>query len=128
MPNTAKAFAIQDCKLRGERGNVAASARDMGHRAICIYCGAMGRIRQTGGWILPICEREEGYESAHELEPLSHDDGFCVWICRDPDGTERSVSYKDLVVGGGRADRQGARACPAASRQRRMEATWQLSC
>ena len=66
---------------------------------ICINCGAMRHIRQTGGWIVPICEHEKGYESAHHFELLSYDDEFCVIVSFNPDGSRSRISCKDYVVG-----------------------------
>lgn len=66
---------------------------------ICIHCGSMTGVCQTRGWILPICECEEGYERARELPKIMRDKPFCVWTSYEKDGTQRRESYKDLCVG-----------------------------
>ena len=65
----------------------------------CIECGSMRNVRQTQGWIVPICEREDGYAQACDLPDLKCDEDFCVWVEHSLEGAETRRSYKDLLVG-----------------------------
>ena len=66
---------------------------------ICIRCGGLDEVRQTTGWIRPVCRNEEGWDTGTPLPPPKRDEPFCVWKSRDKNGERVETSYKDMVVG-----------------------------